>query len=765
MFRFKLTFILLLSVSYTFAQDCLTGVVVDSKSKEPLQGAAVRLKGSNLGVTTNTEGNFKICPKNANQQTLVVSFLGYQTKEVEVSDFSKPFAVELSLLPYELEKVVITATLTPQPTWEVPAMVSVIDEVNVSNSPATNVDNFLRTIPNLFVDRSKGVFSKNASVTMRGLDGSNRVLILYDGMPLNKTSYGFINWSLVSPDLVDQIEVVHGPSSALFGNNAMAGVINIRTKEPKDLPLYGSVIAEAGGFGFMGSRATVGGKFSVFGKDVRLMVNGFWREGDGYVAEPPEIRDSTNVPLFLKEKGLTYKMVIPSADSSHFYVSGNVYTDKRGAGRAVYLEDGSYDSYTTSRTQVGYRGNVSGFSVDMNAYVQYEVYNRQNESLNSTGDNYRIFHTDQVSGDVGLWLSASKPIGELNRLTFGADTKHGWMDAHDIYRTSTDQVVRYGKVTFGALFAQDELSLLEGKLKLLGGIRLDYASFYDGLLEVIDPTKNTGFSGDTTANFPTNSWVAVNPKFGVRYIPTSWLSVYGSVSSGFMPAKLDDLCSSRKITKGFKLANPELQPEHLLTYEAGGSVKLGAKVRMDAALFLSNGTDFQYFVATGDSIDTGGTDIKPIVKRQNISSVQVYGGEFSVKATPAKWLIARGSYSFNHSKIKEFEINPALDTDLTGNFLAEVPMNQASVEVFFTNNKIANLGIIWTRIGPQWGDDVNSYKIEPWNTFDLRIWREFFGVKFSLDVFDLLDNPYIDKKGLMSPGRYFLFTVGYSFEK
>ena len=159
------------------------------------------------------------------------------------------------------------------------------------------------------------------------------------------------------------------------------------------------------------------------------------------------------------------------------------------------------------------------------------------------------------------------------------------------------------------LFEQDELPLVDGKLKLLGGLRFDYAKFYDGLLEVTDPTKNTGFSSDTTANFPTSDWFSLNPKIGLRYIPNKWLSVYGSISSGFMPAKLDDLCSSRKITKGFKLANPELQPEHLLTYEAGGSVKLGAKVRMDAALFISNGTDFQYFVATGDSIDTGGTDI------------------------------------------------------------------------------------------------------------------------------------------------------------
>jgi len=143
--------------------------------------------------------------------------------------------------------------------------------------------------------------------------------------------------------------------------------------------------------------------------------------------------------------------------------------------------------------------------------------------------------------------------------------------------------------------------------------------------------------------------------------------------------------------------------------------------------------------------------------------VEVYGGEFTIKYSPFKWLLTRAAYSFNHSTIVDFDVDPLVNVDLTGNGLAEVPLNQASVELFIINNPVANFGIIWTRIGPQWGDDVNSYKIEPWNSFDLRIWREFKGINVSMDVFDLLDNPYIDKKGLMSPGRYFLFTVGYGF--
>ncbi len=755
-------FLLIISVS-AFSQNCVTGIVTDLQTNKPLQGATVKLKGQNLGVSTDAAGKFKICPPITPPFTLEFTHVGYSNAEVAITMWGELTKISLTSSPWPIDQVVVTATLSAQSTWEVPAMVSVIDSTQLNASPATNVDNFLRTIPNLFVDRSKGVFSKNASVSMRGLDGSNRVLILYDGTPLNKTSYGFINWSLISPDIVEQIEVVHGPSSALFGNNAMAGVINIRTKEPADKKFYGSVGAEAGGFGFKGVKSSLGGTTTLFNQEIRIMASGFWRDGDGYIAEPPEIRDSTNVPLYLTEKGINIKALLPFTDSTSFYVGTNIYSDKRGAGRAVYLSDGSYDAYTTNRLHLGYKGYIKNFKFDIYGFAQREVYDRQNESLNKTGDNYRIYHTDQQSGDIGIWANLSRKIVPNNQLMFGVDAKHGYMNAIDIYRTSTDIIQRDGKVTFGAAFIQDEHTLLNGKIKVLAGLRFDYATFYDGLLDVKNPTSNTGFTSDTTSNFGKNSWFSLNPKLGIRYIPNQWLSTYVSVSSGFMPAKLDDLVSSRRISKGFKLANPNLQPEHLVTYEVGGNIKIGSSLKLDAALFYSKGQDFQYFVSTGDSIDTGADDIRPIVMRKNISSVDVYGGEFSLRFTPTKWLFTRANFSFNHSTITGYDVNPQLDVDLTGNGLAEVPQEQASIEVFLLSERIVNLGIIWIYTGKQWGDDINSHHIKPWNTLDLRVWKEFKGAKLSMDVFDIFDNPYIDKKGLLSPGRYFLFTFAYSF--
>ncbi len=68
---------------------------------------------------------------------------------------------------------------------------------------------------------------------MRGLDGSARTLILLDGVPINKTAGGSVTWEMVQPEQIEKIEVVKGPNSALYGNNAMAGTINIRTKKPK----------------------------------------------------------------------------------------------------------------------------------------------------------------------------------------------------------------------------------------------------------------------------------------------------------------------------------------------------------------------------------------------------------------------------------------------------------------------------------------------------------------------------------------------------
>ncbi len=759
-------FILIFLLIATFAlpnlgQNCVRGVVLDGNTNEPLSGVSIRIYGTSSGFATDTKGEFTICDLKQSEITLEFSHVGYKSSIRANVTASQKLTVSLVESPIAIDPIVVTATLNPQSTWEVPSMVSVIDSIKLRSQSALNTDSYLKTIPGLFIDRANGVFSKNATVTMRGLDGSNRVLILYDGTPLNKTSYGFINWSLISPDVVDQIEVVHGPSSALFGNNAMAGVVNIRTKEPLNSPFYGSLTGETGSFGLFGARVTLGGNIPVTKRGVKIMANGFWRHGDGYIADSSKVFSNTSSKLYLTEKGLVVKTIIPISDSSTFYLGGNLYEDKRGAGTKVYLSDGSFDAYSTQRVRLGYNGTIGKMRLEVYSYAQLENYNSQSDKANKTGD-YKLSHTFQESGDIGFWANASRRISLQNDAIFGIDLKHGWMDAEDIYRTSTDDIIRKGRVTFAAAFLQDEQSFFNSKLKVLGGVRFDVASFNDGYLKVTGPTKNTGFKNDTIAIFSKRSWVSFNPKLGARYLIANWLSIYGSVATGFMPAKLDDLCSSRKISKGFKLANPDLQPEYLITYELGGSAKVSTIARFDLALFLSNGYDFQYFVSAGDSIDVGG-ELLPYLKRDNITSVRIFGGEASLGLFPAKGLTINGNFSFNKSEIIDYKADTSLNLDLKGKALAEVPIYQASAEIIH-QNRFVNLGLVWVLVGKQWGNEVNSYKIDPWNTFNLRLWKDYKSVRMILDIQDLLDNPYIDKKGLLSPGRFVQLSVTYSFK-
>jgi len=105
-----------------------------------------------------------------------------------------------------ISEVIVTANRSSRFVEDVPGRVTIIDSKTIDNLPVQNVDEILRNVANVNVNRSWGIFSKNASVTMRGLDGSARVLVLLDGVPLNKSAGGFINWNLVSIDNIDKVE-------------------------------------------------------------------------------------------------------------------------------------------------------------------------------------------------------------------------------------------------------------------------------------------------------------------------------------------------------------------------------------------------------------------------------------------------------------------------------------------------------------------------------------------------------------------------------
>lgn len=761
--KIYISFILLIVGFGAFAQSSITGKVMDSVSGNPLYGANIIILELQAGTSTDASGAYTINNLKPGKYTLTASYLGYSNNSLVLNVEENEKLVinfQLKASDIKMSSVVITATRTHRQLENVPARMSMMDVNQIENYPATDIDDALNSISNVLVNRSWGIFSKNTSVTMRGLDGTSRTLILLNGVPLNKVSGGQIQWALVRPEDVERIEVLKGPGSALYGMNAMGGVINVLTKQPnQDLQLSAELQ--------LGSMDTYGGHFSlskdesIDGKGLYWGINGFYRQGQGYIIEPEEIRDSTDVKAYLYEGNVSALLGYNFNSRHKLEIAYDFHDEKRGDGRQVFEEDGGYNRYQIYYTRAKYDGLIGGTQLSANAFVQIENYDRQSESVNSTGV-YRLYNTDSYKEDRGIWMSLSKEWIKNNRITIGLDLHDGLVDSKDIYLTSTDEIQYKGKLSFAGIFAQDEVNLAAGKIKLIAGLRMDMANYRDGSLQVFDPTSTTGFPEQSSEEFANNTWTSFSPKLSGMYFFSNTVSSYLSFATGFNPPKLDDLSKSGKISKGFKLANPELSPETIITYEWGLNWKALPNLSFEPSLYYSQGHDFQYFVPTGDSIDTGGSSIKPVLQRQNISEVEILGFEMNIGWQALKTISVNAWYAYNHSQIKALDVNDENPTkQLEGKFLAEVPRHTAFVSVGW-QNKIINTTLTTNYVGNMWADEYNTLEIDDYWMFDINLWKQITNHwRISLIVQDVFDRQPIDKKMRLSPGRYFMGKIQY----
>ena len=701
-----------------------------------------------------TEGSVFLTAKTWSFLTLIVFAIG----------FCKPTYGQMMHLEDTLDipQVVVTANRSSRNLEDIPGRVTVIDAKTIEELPVENVDDILKSVANVYVNRSWGIFSQNSSVTMRGLDASSRVLVLLDGVPLNKSSGGSVNWHLIPVESIQRIEVIKGPASAIYGNNAMSGVINIITKNPQQ-SFQGEAALQVGSYDAMGGFLNLSGTEVKNDRGLMWSVNSFYRRGDGYYLDPEEYRDSTAAKTFLEEYNIGGKLGYSFNKNHQIEIDGYYYGDKRGQGRKVYEDLGDYMSVNTTFINAHYKGSFNRTVLNAHVFYQLEHEIKQTESVSSSSGKYKLSDRDSYKDDVGLWINATTSFSDRNILTYGLDLKRGTANVVDTYRTSTDILTYEGVLDFYGVFVQDELKFLNDKLVVVAGARMDFSNYYNGKLIVEDPTTNTGFVDPFDQDFESNSWSSFSPKLAISYKFSTTKSMYISYSKGFMPPKLDDLSKSGKIRKGFKLANPELGPEYLTNYELGFTLNFFDKLSVEPSVYLSEGKDFQYFVGTGDSIDTGSGDLKPVYQRQNVSKVEVLGAEISTTYHLHKaWQLAV-NYTFNHSKIKEYKRPDAYEKDITGNYLIEVPKHMVYIGLGW-RNKYFNTTLSYNYISSQWYDDENTIQIAAYNTLDWLISKSF-AHKFTatLTVQNILDNEYIDRKGYLSPGRFITAEIKYKF--
>lgn len=227
--------IILLSFLSTslFSQTILRGKITNANSNEGLSAVSVTIKGQSAGTYTDENGNFSLSTTQEPPFTIIVSSIGFAEREVEIQNTGQMVNASLSPTFVLGQDIVVAASRTPERILESPVTIDRISAANIRNAPGPNYYDALANLKGVDVISSSYTFK---SISTRGFNGSGNLRFnqLVDGMDNAAPALNFSVGSVIGlTDLdVDNMELLSGASSALYGTGGLNGTLLITSKNP-----------------------------------------------------------------------------------------------------------------------------------------------------------------------------------------------------------------------------------------------------------------------------------------------------------------------------------------------------------------------------------------------------------------------------------------------------------------------------------------------------------------------------------------------------
>ncbi len=228
------------------------GRVMDARTGVPIPHASVQIQGTTRGGFTSQEGRFRIGELRPGTYTVMVRSIGYRSEQAEVQVQAGTFApveFELRVSAVPLDEVVATGQATQVARREVATSIAVIETTPLENVPINSLSELLQArAPGVTVLPSGGMPGQGSRIVLRGLNSLQRSVqpvIYVDGIRIDNSAgtfmastigdHGWTGLDEISPEDIERIEIVRGPSAAaLYGSEAAAGVIQVFTKQGLD---------------------------------------------------------------------------------------------------------------------------------------------------------------------------------------------------------------------------------------------------------------------------------------------------------------------------------------------------------------------------------------------------------------------------------------------------------------------------------------------------------------------------------------------------
>lgn len=722
------------------AQTIIKGKIIDAFTKEAIYGASVHCTdpNCNCGCTTNASGEFEIRCK-PDCKNFSVSFIGYTTTTISTDNSNEVIALTPS--SSLMNEVVISANRGETvKRSQAPVAIDQISTKTIQDTKATTVDQLLNKISGvnmINLGNEQHQMSIRQPMTTKSL-----FLYLEDGIPVRTTGL-FNHNALLEMNMaaVKTIEVIKGPSSSLYGSEAIGGVVNFITIAPASVPVL-KLSAQGNNIGY--KRADLQSGFSKDKWGFALSgyyagkKNGFMPYSDFHKAILTgriDYRFSSKTSLSNSATWLNYYSDMPGGvDSTMFatrkFVNPQTFTYRKvDAFRYHSTLTHIWNNNSKTTASIIYRDNTIGQNPAYRIKDDYKKINGTwtgekdlaHGEINASRFNSYAFiaqHKQNLSwkkanliGGVSVDLSPSSYNAQYIRIQKDTVTNK-YVSYQNTDSTLTDYAT---KINNYAAFMNFEFSPFKN-LRVVTSFRYDLFNY--SFNNHLQPSAYSG-SPDTVNHFSKFS-----PKIGFTYNFSNKTGFYANYSEGFVPPQVTEMYTGVKV--------PDIKPSVFYNYEIGGWMEIVKnKLSIDASAYRLNGTNEIISV----KLDDGSTE------NRNTGRTSHKGIEMGVNAKPIKDVSFRFSGAYSIHRFVDFVEK---GNNYNGNEMNNAPHWTHNAEVWYKPSfaKGLRIGAEWQKVGSYYMDPKNTVKYGGYDVLNLRAGYQFKAVEVWLNVLNATNNYY-----------------------
>jgi iron complex outermembrane recepter protein len=377
-----LCLLLVLSSFKLAAQTTVTGTIVDAKDKAPLPGASALIKGTNSGTVADANGKFSFQTNQKPPFTLQVSIIGFKTIETNVTNASD-IKIELEEETSSLSELTVTGNRVEEKITKAGVTIEKLTGRQLQLSPAFDQYSALQNLKGVDL-LSQSMTFKSVNLRGFGANNNNRFVQLVDGMDNRSPGlgFGFGSSAGVSDIDIESIEILPGASSALYGPDALQGLMLTKTKSPFDYQgLSAQVKVGVNNVGKTAISATpytdVAVRYAkVFNNKLAFKVNLQAINGTDFIADNYDDRSHSSRPGFFITDNANKQIVlgVESNDPTAFKLNNDPNSNLQYDGVNIYGDDftnGGSVSFTAGDTTAA--AGLRGKTVTRTGYNEYDL--------------------------------------------------------------------------------------------------------------------------------------------------------------------------------------------------------------------------------------------------------------------------------------------------------------------------------------------------------------------------------------------------------